>query len=145
MIPEAYVADLQLRLGLYRRLADLDEQRDIEAFAAELIDRFGPLPEEVQHLLEDRRRSRALCREGQCREGRRRAEGRRDQLPRQRLRQSGRALALITGEGSLAKVRPDQKVVFIRDWEDTAKRMKGTAALMILLARLAAEGEKAAA
>ena len=52
MIPEAYVTDLQLRLGLYRRLADLKEQPEIEAFAAELIDRFGPLPDEVRHLLE---------------------------------------------------------------------------------------------
>jgi transcription-repair coupling factor (superfamily II helicase) len=51
MIPEAYVPDLQLRLGLYRRLADLAEPQDIDAFGAELIDRFGPMPEEVQHLL----------------------------------------------------------------------------------------------
>ena len=52
MIPETYVPDLQLRLGLYRRLAELHDQPAIEAFAAELIDRFGPLPEEVRHLLE---------------------------------------------------------------------------------------------
>src|SRR6187549_483198 len=51
MIPEEYVPDLDLRMGLYRRLNDLDEQDGIEAFAAEMIDRFGPLPEEVQHLL----------------------------------------------------------------------------------------------
>ena len=51
----------------------------------------------------------------------------------------------IAREGSLAKVRPDQKVVFIRDWDDPAKRLKGTAALMIVLARLAEQGEKAAA
>ena len=54
-------------------------------------------------------------------------------------------LRWIAGEGSLAKVRPDQKMVVIRDWESPAKRMKGTAALMIMLARLAEEGEKAAA
>ena len=52
MIPEAYVADLQLRLSLYKRLSDLEDQAAIDAFAAELIDRFGPLPEEVEHLLE---------------------------------------------------------------------------------------------
>ena len=51
----------------------------------------------------------------------------------------------IAREGSLAKVRPDQKVVVMRDWDDPAKRLKGTAALMIILARLAEEGEKAAA
>ena len=51
----------------------------------------------------------------------------------------------ITQEGSLAKVRPDQRVVFIRDWDDAGKRLKGTAALMIMLNKIAAEGEKAAA
>src|SRR5690606_34746695 len=51
MIPESYVPDLQLRLALYRRLGDLETPEEIDAFGAELIDRFGPLPDEVQHLL----------------------------------------------------------------------------------------------
>ena len=50
MIPESYVPDLQLRLALYRRLGDLENTEEIDAFGAELIDRFGPLPEEVKHL-----------------------------------------------------------------------------------------------
>ncbi|WP_428687865.1 transcription-repair coupling factor, partial [Roseibium sp.] len=48
LIPDNYVADLQLRLQLYRRLGDVAEAEEIDAFGAELIDRFGPLPEEVQ-------------------------------------------------------------------------------------------------
>src|SRR6187431_2639662 len=52
MIPEDYVADLPVRLGLYRRLAEIEQERDIEAFGAELIDRFGAQPEEVHHLLQ---------------------------------------------------------------------------------------------
>ncbi|MGQ3296096.1 MAG: transcription-repair coupling factor, partial [Shinella sp.] len=51
MIPDDYVPDLHLRLGLYRRLGEITELGDIDAFGAELIDRFGPLPLEVQHLL----------------------------------------------------------------------------------------------
>jgi transcription-repair coupling factor (superfamily II helicase) len=52
LIPEGYVADLGVRLGLYRRIAALADRREIDAFAAELIDRFGPLPREVENLLE---------------------------------------------------------------------------------------------
>ena len=51
MIPETYVSDLQLRLGLYRRLATLETDGEIDTFGAEMIDRFGPLPEEVKQLL----------------------------------------------------------------------------------------------
>ncbi len=52
LIPESYVADLNIRMGLYRRLANLVDQAEIEAFAAELIDRFGALPGEVENLLQ---------------------------------------------------------------------------------------------
>ncbi|TMK35430.1 MAG: transcription-repair coupling factor, partial [Alphaproteobacteria bacterium] len=48
LIPETYVADLGVRLGLYRRIAQLASRRERDAFAAELIDRFGPLPPEVE-------------------------------------------------------------------------------------------------
>ena len=44
--------DLNVRLGLYRRLAGSSSEQEIEAFAAELIDRFGPLPVEVENLLQ---------------------------------------------------------------------------------------------
>ncbi|HEX2152001.1 MAG TPA: transcription-repair coupling factor, partial [Stellaceae bacterium] len=52
LIPEGYVADLGVRLGLYRRIAQLDSRRERDAFAAELIDRFGKLPREVENLLQ---------------------------------------------------------------------------------------------
>jgi len=51
LIPESYVNDLDLRLGLYRRLSGLETEEDIDSFAAELIDRFGPMPEETGHLI----------------------------------------------------------------------------------------------
>ena len=51
----------------------------------------------------------------------------------------------IAQQGSIAKVRPDQKVVLIRDWENIEERLRGLAATMIVMARLASEGTKAAA
>ncbi|PNB31505.1 hypothetical protein C1X73_38590, partial [Pseudomonas sp. FW305-130] len=49
LIPEDYVPDLDLRMGLYRRLNDLEDQNQVEAFAAELIDRFGKLPDPTEN------------------------------------------------------------------------------------------------
>ncbi len=51
LIPEPYVPDLDVRLGLYRRLSTLTTKVELEGFAAELIDRFGPLPSEVNTLM----------------------------------------------------------------------------------------------
>ena len=51
LIPEGYVPDLDVRLGLYRRLSALEKKVEMEGFAAELIDRFGPLPAEVETLM----------------------------------------------------------------------------------------------
>ena len=62
MIPEDYVADLPVRLALYRRLAEIEDEREIEAFGAEMADRFGPLPVEVEHLLQIVA-IKALCRQ----------------------------------------------------------------------------------
>ena len=41
LIPEDYVADLSVRLSLYRRLAEIEDEGEIESVAAELVDRFG--------------------------------------------------------------------------------------------------------
>ena len=51
VISEDYVPDLDLRMGLYRRMNELENKEQIETFAAEMIDRFGPLPDATQNLL----------------------------------------------------------------------------------------------
>ena len=50
-IPEDYVPDLSVRLGLYQRLVKLQDSDAIDSMADELRDRFGPLPWEAQALL----------------------------------------------------------------------------------------------
>jgi transcription-repair coupling factor (superfamily II helicase) len=144
MIPEPYVPDLQLRLGLYKRLADLDEDRDIEAFAAELIDRFGSLPEEVEHLL-DIVRIKALCRKANVEKVDVGPKGAVVSFRDNIFANPAGLIKYIQLEGSLARIRPDQKIVIMRDWENPKKRLKGTSTLLTILARLAAEGAKQAA
>jgi len=52
LIPDSYVPELPVRLGLYRRIGALTSDAESEAMAAELVDRFGPLPDEVENLLQ---------------------------------------------------------------------------------------------
>jgi TRCF domain-containing protein len=87
LIPETYVADLNVRLGLYRRIAALLDPAEMNAFAAELVDRFGPLPPEVDNLLELICDQAALPRR-RDREGGGRPQGCRAELPPEPLRQS---------------------------------------------------------
>ena len=87
MIPEDYVADLPVRLALYRRLAEIEDEREIEAFGAELVDRFGPLPDEVEHLLQIVA-IKALCRQANVEKIEAGPKGAVVVVPRQHLRQS---------------------------------------------------------
>ena len=135
MIPEAYVSDLQLRLGLYRRLADLTGPQEIDGFAAELIDRFGPLPEEVQHLLKVVY-IKALCRKANVEKLDAGPKGVVVQFRNQTFANPAGLVQYIAQQGSLAKIRPDQSVVFSRDWPNPEKRLAGSAVVMTQLVKL---------
>ncbi len=80
LIPESFVPDLDVRLGLYRRLAGLTTKVELEGFAAELIDRFGKLPREVNTLLLVVR-IKAMCKRAGYRQAGWRAERGHDPVP----------------------------------------------------------------
>jgi transcription-repair coupling factor (superfamily II helicase) len=142
MIPDDYVADLSVRLALYRRLAEIEDERAIDGFAAELVDRFGKLPREVEHLLQIVA-IKALCRRANVEKVEAGPRGAvlsfRDNLfadPEGLVRH-------IAAQGPAARVRADMKVVFFEEWERPEDRLKGTAAILRNLANLA-EPAKAA-
>src|SRR6185437_2803639 len=120
-IPEDYVADIDLRLQLYRRLSVLEDEGEMEAFAAEMIDRFGPLPREVEQLLK-LVAIKALCRKANVE--------RLDAGPKgvilafrdNSFANPNGLVRYIAEQGHDAKVRSDMKIVFIRDFDDPAKR-----------------------
>ena len=87
LIPDSYIEDLDLRLQIYRRLASLETPDDIEAFAAEMIDRFGPLPEPTEQLLQ-LVGIKQLCRKAGVAQGRGGPEGRGAGVSQQHLRQT---------------------------------------------------------
>jgi len=136
MIPDDYVADLPVRLALYRRLAEIDDEREIDAFGAELVDRFGALPREVEHLLQVVG-IKVLCRQANVEKIEAGPKGAVISFRDNTFANPDRLVAFIRDQGRAARVRPDMKVVFFDDWEEAEQRLRGTAAILRSLVTLA--------
>ncbi len=136
LIPEAYVPDLDVRMSLYRRLAGLEEQADIDGFAAELIDRFGALPDEVKQLLQIVSIKR-LCRLAGVEKIDAGPKGAIVAFRNNVFANPAGLMALISDNPKTLKVRPDQKVVAVRAWADVEERLKGAAQILRKFAELA--------
>ncbi len=137
-IPEDYVADLDVRLGLYRRLSKLEADAEIEAFAAELIDRFGPLPDEVEQLLK-LVAIKALCRKANVEKLEAGPKGVTLGFRDNSFANPQGLVRFIAEQGPDAKLRPDHRLVFIRGFEDPAARLEGTRTILRTLAAIAAK------
>jgi transcription-repair coupling factor (superfamily II helicase) len=142
LIPEDYVADLPVRLSLYRRLADLETDDAIDNFAAELRDRFGVLPDEVRYLFKVAA-IKAYCRRANVEKVDAGPKGAVITFRDNSFAQPDRLVAFIRQHGQAARVRPDMKVVFFQDWETPEERLTGTTDILRQLAGLA-ESKKAA-
>jgi len=136
MIPEAYVPDLQLRLTLYRRLSTVETDQEIDAFGAELVDRFGPLPDEVGHLLKIMA-IKVLCRRANVEKVEAGPKGIIVSFRDNAFANPAALVSYIAEQGSFAKVRPDMKVVFTRDIEALDERLKVTTGILRSLVRIA--------
>ena len=137
LIPEGYVGDLNVRLALYRRLSTLETDDQIDAFAAELIDRFGPLPAEVNTLLKIMSIKR-LCRIAQVEKIDAGPKGATITFRNNHFPNPAKLIDWIAQNAKTAKVRPDQKVVIMRDWVTAEERLTGAGQVLGRLAQLAA-------
>ena len=140
LIPAAYVPDLDVRLGLYRRLSSLATKVELEGFAAELIDRFGPLPKEVNTLMLIVR-IKAMCRKAGIAKLDGGPKGATIQFHNDKFASPGGLVAFLEDQRGLAKIR-DNKVVVRRDWGRTSDKIKGAFAIAKDLAALVAAEAK---
>jgi transcription-repair coupling factor (superfamily II helicase) len=139
MIPEHYVPDLTLRMQLYRKLGDLTDIRDIDAAGAELIDRFGPLPEEVEALLKVIL-VKSLCRQANVEKVDAGPKGAVITLRNNEFPNPAGLVRMVSDLSNQVRIKPDQKLVFARNWPTAEQRLKGAAAILSKLAKLAETG-----
>ena len=148
LIPEEYVADLSVRLALYRRLAEIEDEHAIDGFAAELVDRFGKLPHEVEHLLQVVA-IKALSRRANVEKVEAGPKGIVLSFRDNVFANPEGLIAFIREQGSAVRMRNDpktaksQQLVFFEDWPRPQDRLKGTAAVLRKLASIAEQAKAA--
>ena len=143
LIPEDYVPDLDTRLGLYRRLSGLTRKVELEGFAAELIDRFGPLPKEVNTLMLVVR-IKAMCKRagiGQLDAG---PKGATIRFHGDKFASPEGLVEFVAAEKGGARVK-DNRIVVQRDWSSAAERIKGSFEIAKALAEKVVEKRRMAA
>jgi len=137
LIPEAYVPDLNVRLALYRRLSEAEKSAERESLAAEMIDRFGPLPPEAGQLL------KVVAIKGLCREAN---VAKIDVGPKgavvtfrdEQFKNPMGLVGFVQKHQAAWRIRPDNKVVVKGEWEEPAERLNAAERILTELARLAA-------
>ena len=124
MIPEDYVPDLAVRMALYRRLNDAEDKNQIEALAAEMIDRFGPLPDPTANLVRliEIKHQAIAANIAKMEVG---ARGTLVTFHRDEFPDPGGLIAYVERLKDSAKLRPDMKLVISRVWNDPRSRLNG--------------------
>ena len=127
LIPEPYVPDLDVRLGLYRRLSGLTTKVELEGFAAELIDRFGPLPKEVNTLMLVIR-IKAMCKRAGIEKLNAGERGATIEFYNNKFARPEGLVEYLQDARNMAKMR-DNKIVVQRDWTKDSDKIKGAFAI----------------
>ena len=136
LLPEDYIPDLAVRMGLYRRLNELSGREEIEGFAAEMIDRFGPLPEATQNLLilMEIKLNATVARIARLDVG---AKGALVAFHEDQPPNVDGLIAYAERLQGTAKIRPDGKLAITRAWPNAAARLNGALQLSKGLAKIA--------
>ncbi len=136
LIPEEFVPDLDLRMGLYRRINELEDRQGLESFAAELIDRFGKLPLPTQNLLKiiEIKQNCLAANIAKIDVG---PKGALVTFFEDRFPKPENLVAYVQRLNGVARLRPDSKIVLDRAWGDPQARLNGVLQLSKGLAKAA--------
>ncbi|MHA4835675.1 transcription-repair coupling factor [Sphingopyxis sp. MSC1_008] len=136
LIPEDYVPDLPLRMALYRRLNDAQDRPALDAFAAEMIDRFGPLPPETANLVQlmEIKANAKLAGIAKLDVG---TKGALVSFHGDQFANVPGLIAYVERLKGRARIRPDNKLSISGDWVSTGARLNGALQLSKGLGKLA--------
>lgn len=123
MIPETYVKDLGVRLGLYKRIGEIKDRAGLLDMREELVDRFGKLPPEVDNLLKtvEIKQLAVLANVEKIDAG---SKGILLSFHNNVFAAPDKLIDFVTKQFGIVKIRPDQKLFIEKNLEDYAVRVE---------------------
>lgn len=137
LIPDEYVPDLSVRMGLYRRIGALANQAEIDAFAAEMVDRFGRTPIEAEFLL-NTVALKLLCRTAGVDKIDAGEKAVVLSFHENKFAKPDRLIGWLQKNAPVVRLRPDHRIIVQRVWPDERLRLSGVTSIVSSLAKLAA-------
>ncbi|MGN1063166.1 MAG: TRCF domain-containing protein, partial [Alphaproteobacteria bacterium] len=139
LIPDTYVADLDVRMALYRRISDIECEQDIDSLRAELIDRFGPYPTEVENLL-DTVSLKLAAKRAHIERIEAGPKGASIGFYNNVFPNPAGLIEYISRQMGTIRIKPDQKLLVMRPWDKLSDRLAGVRKIIQTIAAIAEAG-----
>ncbi len=136
LIPDTYVADLDVRMELYRRIGDIEGPEEIDSLRAELVDRFGAYPTEVDNLLNtvSLKLLAKLAHIDRIDAG---PKGANISFYQNIFPNPAGLVDYISKQMGTIRIKPDQKLLVMRPWDKPTDRLSGVQKIVQKIAEIA--------
>lgn len=136
LIPDTYVSDLDVRMELYRRIGDIENMGEVDSFTAELIDRFGPYPVEVENLL-NTVSLKLLAKRAHIERIDAGPKGASISFYQNIFPNPTGLIDYISRQMGTIRIKPDQKILVMRPWDKPTDRLIGVRKIVEKFAQIA--------
>lgn len=136
LIPADYVADLDVRMSLYHQIGEIETEAEVDSFSAELVDRFGPYPVEVENLL-NVVSLKILAKKANIERIDAGPKGANIAFYQNTFPNPAALIDYISSQLGTMKIRPDQKLLVMRPWNNVSDRLAGIQKIIKKIADLA--------
>ncbi len=136
IIPATYIQDLDVRMDLYNRIGNIESIEEISSFQAEMIDRFGKYPVEVENLFTTVR-LKVYAKAAHIERLDAGPKGASIAFYQNTFPNPSALIEYISSQMGTIKIRPDQKLLVMRPWQDLTDRLSGIEKIVCKIAQLA--------
>ncbi|MCQ2965225.1 MAG: transcription-repair coupling factor [Alphaproteobacteria bacterium] len=141
LIPENYIPDLGIRMGIYKRLADIQDVSEINNLKFEMENRFGKIPKEFENLIEVII-IKIECKKINIEKIEAGTNGALITFHNNLFANPAGLIKFITLNNKKISVRSDQKILCLQKWDEPEKQLRGIQQIVSILSKISSEKSK---